>query len=667
MTVISLLEIAFFVFWLWTLMDLINQEGIEDTRKARLITFHAFLGFIGIAFYFFMMISTFASEEVLGLTIKSVVKINRETFLMISKRLQPALFIAFLIILLVPVIAAINIIYRGNIRAKRFLKTINLLECLYIFAIFIYILIVASHLEKINDVSPYLYRAKDVVYGQSQIFGFKFGFDTISFTFNAGLYLFAATIVVWLFTALYYIFIIKIPIVKKSEVILNTDEIANLASMAKLYKNATYFLLGFAAILLRNFWDLITGFKIKSLFIRLSETVAGLDASILSRLDEGIIDKLHHSTRRGDTLIEIVERITKYKYAGYGNLRLNKNIYDSERFWDVFQPWYDSETISQIIAVSKDGSWFKLKFGLGLYDLSNSFFEGSLGGIFSPSFVIAYILIIFAVVTWLLLSNVNRDLDKMQETHEVKMGGLRHAIYTNFFDSWKVSLFAALTTILILIYFRSDPYLDILNFLKSGIIVTFEVTIGAMIFSLMLGLTAGLGKLSSNVFIKGIASVYIEVIRGIPLLVQIFYIHFGLGHFVQFPPLVSAILAMSICYGAYMGETIRAGIQSISHGQMEAAKSLGMTNFQTMSKVIIPQGFKVILPPIGNEFIALLKDSSLVSIIAVADILRRSREYVAVHFTPLEAYTLVALIYLVITLVLSKVVWNMEKIMATDD
>jgi polar amino acid transport system permease protein len=667
MTVISLLEIAFFVFWLWTLMDLINQEGIEDTRKARLITFHTFLGFIGIAFYFFMLISAFASEEVLGLTIKSVVKINRETFLMISKRLQPALFIAFLIILLVPVVAAFNLIYKGNLRAKRFLKTINLIECLYIFAIFIYILIVASHLEKINDVSPYLYRSKDVIYSQAQIFGMSFGFDTISFTFNAVLYLFAATIIVWLFTALHYIIIVKIPIISKSEVILNTDEITNLASMAKLYKNATYFLLGFAVILLRNFWDLLTGFKIKPLFIRLSETVSGLNISILSKLNEGIIDKLHHSTRRGDTLIEIVERITKYKYAGYGNLRLNKNVYDSERFRDVFQPWYDSEIISQIIALGKDGSWFKLKLGLGLYDFFNSFFEGSLGGVFSPSFVIAYMLIIFALVTWLLLSNINRDLDEMQETHEVKMGGFKHAIYTNFFNAWKVSLFAALTTILMLLYFKTDPYLDILDFIKSGIIVTFEVTVGAMIFSLMLGLTAGLGKLSKNVFIKGIASIYIEVIRGIPLLVQIFYIHFGLGHFVKFPPLVSAILAMSICYGAYMGETIRAGIQSISHGQMEAAKSLGMTNFQTMRQVIVPQGIKVILPPIGNEFIALLKDSSLVSIIAVADILRKAREYVAMHFTPFEAYTLVALIYLVITLVLSKVVWNMEKYLAIDD
>jgi len=150
-------------------------------------------------------------------------------------------------------------------------------------------------------------------------------------------------------------------------------------------------------------------------------------------------------------------------------------------------------------------------------------------------------------------------------------------------------------------------------------------------------------------------------------LVQLFWIHFGLGRTVlNLPAMGSAISAMAICYGAYMGEIFRAGIQSISHGQVEAAKSLGMTNYQTMRQVILPQAFKVILPPVGNEFIALLKDSSLVSIIAVGDLLRRGREYVAINFCAFETYTMVALIYLIITLVLSKVVWNMEKIMATE-
>ena len=118
---------------------------------------------------------------------------------------------------------------------------------------------------------------------------------------------------------------------------------------------------------------------------------------------------------------------------------------------------------------------------------------------------------------------------------------------------------------------------------------------------------------------------------------------------------------MGVCYGAYMGEVFRAGIISIDKGQGEAARSLGFNKTQTMFMVILPQSWKTILPPVGNEFIALLKDSSLVSILAVADILRRGREFASVTFSYFEAYTMVALVYLVITLILSKAVSKMEE------
>jgi len=153
----------------------------------------------------------------------------------------------------------------------------------------------------------------------------------------------------------------------------------------------------------------------------------------------------------------------------------------------------------------------------------------------------------------------------------------------------------------------------------------------------------------------------VEVIRGIPLLVQIFYIYYALGRFVKIPDLLSAIIAMAVCYGAYMGEVFRAGIQSIPKGQMEAALSLGMTREQAMRHVILPQAFKVVLPPVGNEFIALLKDSSLVSILAVADLLRRGREFASESFTYFETYTVIALIYLIITLFFSKLIGIMEE------
>jgi polar amino acid transport system permease protein len=150
------------------------------------------------------------------------------------------------------------------------------------------------------------------------------------------------------------------------------------------------------------------------------------------------------------------------------------------------------------------------------------------------------------------------------------------------------------------------------------------------------------------------------VIRGIPLLVQLFYIYYALGPILHLKGPASAILAMSICYGAYMGEIFRAGIQSISKGQMEAALALGMSRTQALWRVILPQTVKVILPPIGNEFIALLKDSSLVSILAISDLLRRGREYASTTFNYLPAYTIVALIYLVMTLFFSRLVGIME-------
>ena len=124
---------------------------------------------------------------------------------------------------------------------------------------------------------------------------------------------------------------------------------------------------------------------------------------------------------------------------------------------------------------------------------------------------------------------------------------------------------------------------------------------------------------------------------------------------------MAAIIAMSVCYGAYMGEIFRAGIQAIPKGQMEAALALGMTRAQALRKVILPQTFRIILPPVGNEFIALLKDSSLVSILAVSDLLRRGREFASVSFQYFETYTIVALVYLVITLFFSKMVALMEN------
>ncbi len=229
------------------------------------------------------------------------------------------------------------------------------------------------------------------------------------------------------------------------------------------------------------------------------------------------------------------------------------------------------------------------------------------------------------------------------------------------FSAWRISFVGAVLILAYLAVSQPDPYYEILRFIPDGILVTFQVTICSIFFALILGLITGLGRISRRRVINAAASIYVEVVRGIPLLVQLFYIYYALGRFVRIPDMAAAVIAMSVCYGAYMGEVFRAGIESIHKGQTEAARSLGFSQAQTMRYVIIPQAWRTILPPVGNEFIALLKDTSLVSILAVADILRRGREFAAESFAYFETYTVIALVYLIITLILSKLVSLLEE------
>jgi polar amino acid transport system permease protein len=231
--------------------------------------------------------------------------------------------------------------------------------------------------------------------------------------------------------------------------------------------------------------------------------------------------------------------------------------------------------------------------------------------------------------------------------------------------AWKIAFFGAIALTVALPLLRPHPFLEILAFVPEGLTATFTVTLASICVALVLGLLAGLGRIARTTVINRIATVYVEVVRGIPLLVQLFYIYYALGPLLHLNGLVSAIAALSICYGAYLAEIFRAGIQSIPKGQMEAALALGLSRTQALWRIILPQTIRVILPPIGNEFIALLKDSSLVSILAVSDLLRRGREYASTTFDYLEAYTVVALIYLIMTLFFSRLVGLMEERMRT--
>jgi polar amino acid transport system permease protein len=228
-------------------------------------------------------------------------------------------------------------------------------------------------------------------------------------------------------------------------------------------------------------------------------------------------------------------------------------------------------------------------------------------------------------------------------------------------SAWRISFFGAIALLIFLPIVKRDPYWEIVTFIPDGILRTLEVTILSIVFSFFVGLITGLGRISRIAVINRIATIYVEIIRGIPLLVQIFYIYYALGRFIRVPDIVAAVIAMTVCYGAYLGEKFRAGIQSIPKGQMEAAIALGLTRSQAMVRIILPQTIRVVLPPLGNEFIALLKDSSLVSILAVSDLLRRGREYASKTFYYFESLTVVALVYLIMTLFFSRLVGLMEE------
>ena len=228
-------------------------------------------------------------------------------------------------------------------------------------------------------------------------------------------------------------------------------------------------------------------------------------------------------------------------------------------------------------------------------------------------------------------------------------------------NAWSIALVGAFGTLFALCTLWPEPYLRILLYLPDGILITFRITLLSICCAVPLGLLTGLGRISDNRIINLIASTYVEVIRGIPLLVQIFYIYYALSRFVQVSGVTSAVVAISFCYGAYMGEVFRAGITAINKGQTEAARSLGFNRYQTMRLVVLPQAMRTILPPVGNECIAMLKDTSLVSIMAVPDIMQRARSFVGTTYLYFETYTMVAVMYLIITLVLSKAVSIMES------
>jgi len=204
--------------------------------------------------------------------------------------------------------------------------------------------------------------------------------------------------------------------------------------------------------------------------------------------------------------------------------------------------------------------------------------------------------------------------------------------------------------------------------LASGTAVTVEVTAAALLLGCVLGLLVGLGRLSpQRRIIYAICTSYLTIIRGTPLLVQLFILFFGLPHFgILLPAFVCGILGLGIYSGAYISEIVRGSIQSIEKGQMEAARSLGLSYRLAMRKVVLPQAFVRMIPALGNEFIALIKNSALVSLLTIADVMHEGEKIISVSYRSLEVYLAIAVIYLVLTGATTMILRRTEKALRAD-
>ena len=207
-----------------------------------------------------------------------------------------------------------------------------------------------------------------------------------------------------------------------------------------------------------------------------------------------------------------------------------------------------------------------------------------------------------------------------------------------------------------------------LKFLLSGLTTTIYISVVSIVISMLLGLIVAIPSLAKNKFLTYINIGYVEIVRAVPLLVLILWIYYGLPIMtgISFSPFVSGIIALAISESAFQAEIFRAGINSIKKAQWEAGSSLGLSFFKRLRLVILPQAIKNILPAIGNQFVYVLKMSSLVSIIGIGDLTRKANELVVTTYRPLEIYTFLILEYLVLILIVSFFVRKLEKNLKKD-
>src|SRR5690606_5638581 len=207
-------------------------------------------------------------------------------------------------------------------------------------------------------------------------------------------------------------------------------------------------------------------------------------------------------------------------------------------------------------------------------------------------------------------------------------------------------------------------YIQSLPFLLKVLVWTIIITIVGLILGFALGAITGLGRLSKNKLIRGICAVYVEVVRGTPILVQVLFIFSGLTEDIigfNIDKVTASIIAITINAGAYIAEIVRGAVHSIDKGQHEAGRSLGLTQRQTMRFIIWPQALKRMIPPLGNQFIISLKDTSLFSVIAVGELLYMGKQYYNATFSAFQTLIMVCILYLIITVPTSFYLRKLER------
>lgn len=199
--------------------------------------------------------------------------------------------------------------------------------------------------------------------------------------------------------------------------------------------------------------------------------------------------------------------------------------------------------------------------------------------------------------------------------------------------------------------------------LLRGALVTVEITACALALGCVLGLLVGIGRLNpKRRWIYGACTAYVAAIRGTPLLVQLFILFFGLPHFgILLPAFVCGVLGLGVYSGAYVSEIVRGAIQSIDKGQTLAAQSLGMTPGVAMRQIVLPQAVVRMIPPLGNEFIALIKNSALVSLLTIHDVMHEGQKIISVSYRSLEVYLAIAVVYFVLTGTMTLVLRHFEQ------